>query len=543
MDAILVKLLLLRLRGGVRLRLHELKTLRGLLFLFVMIATITLLMNQSALPANSLGSFLPSDPEQLRGQATQFMPIALLAAFLLTVFTSSGPAIYFSPSEINLLFSGPFTRPALLLYKMCFYAFGALLSSLLIMLLIPSFTYTPLAAFLGTFLTLLFLQLFSAATGLLGQLLEKYFNTVLKRSYILIIVIVPVAVIAWYFANISNSLIDTLALFQSSTIGTLVLAPFEVYVHIFLAKSIFPDLLEWATLGLAMNLGLLAIIILLDSHSSEASIAASLKLHKRWARTRRSGLFWSAQPNVVRPFMHHPSLLRGIGPIAWHQLLTALRSSRKVLLVFLGLAMLAGPLLVIASADISIWSLIGGVFFAAVFVLPRTLVFDFRSNLDIMENFKALPLSPFKISIGQLVSPVLLTSAIELVLLGSTAILLDETPRTILIGIIPFLLPFNMLLYGLENLFFLLFPAPLVPVGRADFDFLGRTMVGFAVTATLLIGSCFLAASAGQMALNIIGSSSWLTFMGIAWLSLTLIAFTVLPLLSWAFNRFDVSRY
>ena len=543
MDAILVKLLLLRLRGGVRLRLHELKTLRGLLFLLVMIATITLLMNQSALPANSLGSFLPSDPEQLRGQATQFMPIALLAAFLLTVFTSSGPAIYFSPSEINLLFSGPFTRPALLLYKMCFYAFGALLSSLLIMLLIPSFTYTPLAAFLGTFLTLLFLQLFSAATGLLGQLLEKYFNTVLKRSYILIIVIVPVAVIAWYFANISNSLIDTLALFQSSTIGTLVLAPFEVYVHIFLAKSIFPDLLGWATLGLAMNLGLLAIIILLDSHSSEASIAASLKLHKRWARTRRSGLFWSAQPSVVRPVMHHPPMLRGIGPIAWHQLLTALRSSRKVLLVFLGLAMLAGPLLVIASADISIWSLIGGVFFAAVFVLPRTLVFDFRSNLDIMENFKALPLSPFKISIGQLLSPVLLTSVIELVLLGSTAILLDETPRTILIGIIPFLLPFNMLLYGLENLFFLLFPAPLVPVGRADFDFLGRTMVGFAVTATLLIGSCFLAASAGQMALNIIGSSSWLTFMGIAWLSLTLIAFTVLPLLSWAFNRFDVSRY
>lgn len=440
----LVKLLLLRLRGGVRIRLHELKTLRGLLFLLVMIAVVSLLMNQSTLTANMLDGFLPSDTEQFKGQSTQLMPIALLAAFLLTVLTSSGPAIYFSPSEINLLFSGPFTRPALLLYKMGFYAFGALLSSLLIMLLIPTFTYTSLAAFLGTFLTLLFIQLFSAVTGLLVQLLAKYFNTVLKRSYVFIIVVATVVVIAWYFASTSSGVTDTLTLFQSSTIGTLVLAPFDVYVHIFLAKSIFPDLLGWATLGLAMNLGLLAIIISLDSHSSEASIAASLKLHKRWTRARHSGLFQSTQPNIVRSFMHHPPMLEGIGPIAWRQLLTALRSSRKVLLVFLGLAMLAGPLLVIASADISIWSLIGGVFFTAVFVLPRTLVFYFRSNLDIMENFKALPLSPLKISIGQLVSPVLFTSLIELVLLASTALFLEDTPHTTLIGIGFFLLPFNI---------------------------------------------------------------------------------------------------
>ncbi|MFZ2168729.1 MAG: putative ABC exporter domain-containing protein, partial [Methylococcaceae bacterium] len=458
----LVKLLLLRLHGGVRLRLQELKTLRGLLFLSVTIAIFALLMKQPELSANPLASFFPGNPEQLRGQTARFMPFGLLAAFLLTAFLSPGPGLYFSPAEINLLFSGPFTRRALLLYKLCFFVFGALLSSLLIMLLVPRSAYTPQATFLGAFLTLLFIQLLTVATGLLGQFLARRFGGRVRSSYVFIMLISLVAAAGWYYGGVSSGLTDALAQFQSSVGGSLLLSPFDVFAHIFLAQAFFSDLLIWAMLGLAMNLGLLAVVILLDRHSCESSAAASLELYKRWDRARRSGLPWGAQqPLIVRSFMPAPSL-NGIGPIAWRQMLSALRSSSKALLACLGMAILAGPLLVIASADISRWTLIGGVFFAAVFVLPRTLVFDFRSDLETIGNFKALPLSPWKICIGQLASPVLLTSLIELVLLGSTAILLDSQSRVFLIGISPFLVPFNLLLYGLENLFFLLFPAPLV---------------------------------------------------------------------------------
>ncbi|MGB5717771.1 MAG: hypothetical protein WBN81_11830, partial [Gammaproteobacteria bacterium] len=108
MDAMLIKLLRLRLRGGVRHRLQELRTLRGLLFMCVTIVVIVLLMKQTSLPANPLGGASYAGPEQLREQLARLMPAGLLAACLLTVFTSSGPAIHFSPSEINLLFSGPF---------------------------------------------------------------------------------------------------------------------------------------------------------------------------------------------------------------------------------------------------------------------------------------------------------------------------------------------------------------------------------------------------------------------------------------------------
>ena len=536
----LVKLLQLRLRGGVRHRLQELKTLRGLLFLCITIAVIVLLMKQASLPANPLGGSLQGGPEQLREQFARLMPAGLLAACLLTVLTAAGPAIHFSPSEINLLFSGPFSRRALLLYKMCFYAFGAFLSSLLITLLVPASTHTRLAAFLGAFLTLMFIQLGSAVIGLLSQLLAGYCTVRLRRSHVILLLAAMIAALAWYFSALDIGLAAAFTQFRASLAGTLLLAPFEVFVHIFLAQSIVPELLGWATLGLAINIGLLASIVLLDRHSYEASIAASLKLHKRWSRARRSGLLWGAQPVVVNSF-RQPPVVGGIGPVAWRQLLTALRSSSKAVLVFMAVAMLAGPLLVIAAADISMWSRIGFVFFVAVYLLPRTMVFDFRSDLDTMENFKALPLRPWKIATGQLAAPVLLTSLVELLLLASAGMFLEGIPRTIVICMIPFVVPFNVLLYALENTVFLLFPTPLVPVGRVDFDFLGRTMVEFAVKTSLLISGCGLAAAAGMLVLNAT-DRSWPAFVLVAWFALALIALLLVPVLSWAFKRFDVSR-
>jgi adenylate cyclase len=84
-----------------------LRTLRGLLFISVTITVITLLMMQPELPENPLGSLLTRKPEQLRAYFAQFMPIGLLSAFLMTAFISPSPGLYFNPSEIDLLFSGP----------------------------------------------------------------------------------------------------------------------------------------------------------------------------------------------------------------------------------------------------------------------------------------------------------------------------------------------------------------------------------------------------------------------------------------------------
>lgn len=542
MDTALVKLLWLRLRGGLRQRFQELKTRRRMLLLLAIAAVVLLLFKLSVFTTNNpLADLYTTNPQQLRVKMAQFMPVSLLGAFVLTTLVSPGPGLYFSPTEINLLFSAPFPRRTLLIYKLCCYAFGVLLSSLLIMVLTPASVIAPSANFIGTFLTLLFIQLLTVATGLLGQVLPKLFSARFPCRYLMLALLLLVVTTGYYYVSISNGLKDALIQFQASLGGILLLALFQVLTHIFLAQAVFPDLLLWATIGFTMNIVLIVAVILLDAQSCEASTASSLERHKHWERMRRTGLLWGENPVMVRTFIPVP-VLAGIGPFAWRQLLSAFRCSSKVLSVFMVMAALAGPLLIAASADISKWSLIGTVFFVAVFVLPKSLVFDFRSDLESMENFKMLPLSAWKICIGQLFTSIVLTSLIEMVLLVSTAISIDSQWRVVLLGISPFLLPFNILLYELENLFFLLFPAPLVPVGRADFDFLGRTLLEFVIKSSILMGSCFLAAKTGQLLMNTMAWSSWLAFGVLAWLTLSLIALLVLPLLSWSFNRFDVSR-
>ncbi len=541
MDTGLVKLLLLRFRGGIRQRCQELKTRRRLFLLLAMLAVVALMFKLSLFTANNpLAGLSATSPQQIRTQMAQFMPVSLLAAFLLTILVSPGPGLYFSPTEINLLFSAPFTRRALLIYKLCCYAFGVLLSSLLIMLLAPSSVIVPSANFIGTFLTLMFIQMLTVVTGLLGQVLPKLLCLRFSSRYLILVLLLLVVTTGSHYFSIANSLKDGLIQFQSSLIGIVLLAPFQVLTHIFLAQSIFPDLLLWSASGFVMNLAVIAAVIVLDAQSCEVSTASSLARHKQWEQMRRTGLLWGVSPVIVSSFIPAP-VLAGIGPLAWRQLLSAFRNYSKVLSVFAVIAVFAGPSLVIASAEISKWSLIGAVFFAAVFVLPKSLVFDFRSDLDSMENFKMLPLSTWKICVGQLFTPVLLTSLVELFFLVSTTISVDSQWRVVLLGISPFLLPFNLLLYELENLFFLLFPAPLVPVGRADFDFLGRTLLEFVVKSTILMGCCFLAAKAAQLIISAM-AGSWLGFAVAAWLILTLMALLVLPVLNWSFNRFDVSK-
>jgi hypothetical protein len=510
------------------------------LFLCALAAVVGLLVWQSSTPAAYPGGTPLADPQRLPEQVGRLMPAGLLGAALLTVMTASGPALYFGPAEMNLLFSAPFTRRALLLYKVCYYAAGASLSSLIIVLVLPPFANNALAAFVGSFLTLMFIQLFSAAFGSVSRLLNARRLVRLRRGVALVLLAGLVFTALRLIVDAGGGLAGELGDLRDSWFGRLLLAPFEVFVNTLLAPAVYPDLIGWAALAVLINAALLAIIFRLDGRTYEASIAASEAVHARWERLLKGGLFRTARPVAFRSPGRAP-LLAGVGPVAWRQLLGVARVSARPVAVFLVLALIAGPLLIHAAADVSPWSRAGMVFFVAVFVLPRTLVFDFRGDLEHMENLKALPLRAWAICAGQLVAPVLLSSMVGLVLIAATVPLLEGRPRMIVAALALFIVPFNLLLYALENLFFLLFPRPLVPVGRVDFDFMGRTMVEFAVKASLLIGACGLAAGLGLVASRATDGSR-LALAAAAWTTLTLTSLLMLPLLARAFRRFDVSR-
>ena len=167
MEPALLRLLAMRMRGALRLRLKQLVSLRGALFLVALGGIIWLtIATGNTVPTETLFAGASLDSPAVRAQIETFMPLAMLGMTLLTVLLSTGPSFHFSPTEINLLFVGPFSRRDLLLYKFIAYAAGAALSAALIVPFAQSQTASALATFTAAFLTLLFVQLNSAAVGM-----------------------------------------------------------------------------------------------------------------------------------------------------------------------------------------------------------------------------------------------------------------------------------------------------------------------------------------------------------------------------------------
>ncbi|MGI9413168.1 MAG: putative ABC exporter domain-containing protein [Hyphomicrobiales bacterium] len=541
MDAALSQLLLLRLRGGVRYRLSQFASLRGALFLVAAAGIVWLILSAGLLaPGDGTGHNPFQDTNGMRAHIGDFMPLALFGACLFTVFAATGPALHFSQNEINFLFAGPFSRRSLVVYKICAYFTGAVLSAAIFVLLIPGRASTGFAAFTGSLLTLLFVQLATAAFSTCAHAFEGSPIMRARQPAIILLSALIAAAVLTVTATTDKTVFDVLAGFRHSWIGGIVLAPFAVFAQLFLAQNIFPDLIVWSACAIAINAALLAVIIRLDGRAADHALLASHRLSNRWARMRQGASFWASEKTTGRSLRRAPAL-GGLGPIAWRQAINAIRNSGRVILVFFVIAMLTGPLLASAGTTSAISGIVGLLYFFIAFMMPRSLVCDFRGELSSLELYKALPVAPWRICAGQLAVPVALSSAIELVMILSTLLFFDGPAAAVLIALAAFTVPSNLLLYGLENLVFLLFPTKLLPVGRADFEFIGRTLVDFIAKTIIIVAAGAAAGAAGLAALQASGHS-WAWFAVASWLVLSLIGLMTVLLLAYAFRRFRVSQ-
>ncbi len=543
MDRALIELFRLRLRGGLRRKLNQLKTLRGMLCFVVGVGVMGMCLVAGQL--DPIGSEVPgviTNIPPADESTREVLPFFLLAACFLTIATTTGPAIYFSPAEVNFLFAGPFSRRSLLLYKFLAYAVGALMSATIITLFLPRYAGGRPSAFVGSFFALIFVQLFSASVGLIGQSIGQRVFTRVRRAVLLTLLLL----VAWGLWQAAQSateqgLVAMLGEFRNSPLGSILVAPVDVFVRAFAAESLYPDLLVWGLAALAIDGALLGILIWADANYFEAAALQSQRLYQRWQRARRGGLVWSSSSATAAWRLPMFPQLAGTGPIAWRQLTTALRASGRALVVVLIASIAGGPLLAWPGAGDS-WTKIAIVVWATVFVLPRVLNFDFRNDQDHLAELKAMPISPRIVAIGQLLAPVLILSVFHLTLLVGAVICTDGSVRGQLLAIIPFVLPMNVLLFGVENLMFLLFPTRMVPMGRLDFEFFGRILVEFSVKCFALAAACCLAVVAG-MAVYLGVIESWAIAGSVAWLTLCLTTATVIPCLAWAYRRFDVSLH
>jgi hypothetical protein len=359
----------------------------------------------------------------------------------------------------------------------------------------------------------------------------------MARRAVLVGAVVLGALIARQFVAVHGA-IDALYEFHYSNLGQNLLAPFEPFGRAITAFD-GDELARAGGAAVLIDAGLLVLVVLLDANYLEAATAASRRRYAQVQRIRSGSLLSSGVKGNVSWRLPPPPWLWGAGPIAWRQATSAARSARGLLLVLLLIAVCVGPLFGSALKAVDATQPLIFVIAWLTILLSGLLKFDFRGDLDHMEELKSLPLHPAAIAVGQIIMPAIILTAAHVVLLGSVAIA-TRTHLEWLAVAMGLAFPFNMLLMATENAIFLLFPTRPAAASPGDFQMLGRQAAQLVMKAfTVMIGLAVAVALSVPVFILLGGPLVVLTLLaGIILLGETC---ALVPAIAWAFQRFDPS--
>ena len=537
MDRALQLLLVLQGKSLWRRLTRGARTPKGALFLVVGIAVFGLWLWPSLFAAQVVPR---TDPFTVRAVA----PVAILAACLLTVLTSGGEkAIVFTPAEVDFLFPGPFTRRQILVYRIVKSSTGAVFSAIILSVVFLRHASSWPAALLAITLGMLFLQHLGMVLLLIGQTIGERAHTWGRRALVLILV---AAVLAPVLPTLSRGvseiggMVQFSLLVRSSAVGRLILLPVEPFGYLLTAERLV-DLIQWSAVAVAVNAVLVWIIFWLDADYLESAAARSALVQERMLRARKLGIGASAAGGKVR---FSPPMLpfwAGLGPVMWRQMTAAVRNSKGLLFVLILLAAIAAPWILSErnkeSAQNTAAAAVAGALGWVTFVVSGMIKFDFRGDVDHMDVLKSLPISKWSLCAGQIAVPVLILTTIHWVVVA--AVLLTIGPAGPVLPLVAALsFPFNALVFLVENIVFLVYPVR-GPQGAMDFQNFGRQTLFFLAKLIVLVIAGGMAAVAGLIAW--MTTHSWFA-VGAAALGMLLMSVAaLLPLLVWAFARYDVS--
>lgn len=547
MDRALWLLLWFRLKAWLRRLLRNAHTGRGLLLLIAGILFFGCILLNPLL-GYAISSGRPGRAETVEHMRT-YGTLGLFAYCAMTLLFSSGErAIVFSPAEVNFLFSGPFTRRRLLGYKIASSVLACLVTSAFMMVVLLSYGVWPVAAYVGLVLTLLFLSFFGMVISLLANTLgARAYNR--RRKWLLagalLLVLLALALQGRELLRLRPA--EMLQHLQASPVAQVVLAPLGWFVRAYTAQDA-AELLRYGGLALGVDAAMVGLVLALDVQYLEASAAASERVYARILRARRVGApsaAWYTPAAKARFSLPSPPWWGGAGPVAWRQLLTALRSLKgmAVFLALIGGALLVVPLVVTAgdrSVELAVgqvlaYSLLG----LSLISLPWMVAFDFRGDVDRMDVLKALPIAPWRLVVGQLAAPVLLLSLIQvLALAGIQATFGGIAPLPLVALVLSG--PVNFVSLGIDNLLFLWFPSRQAVAMPGDFQVMGRQML-LLLTKGLALGTALVGAAVAYFLVWFL-AHSLPGALAAAFVVLAGCAAALVPLLALAFARFDVAR-
>ena len=504
------------------------------------------------------------DPDSVR-TSTSIAILVVLAMSLLASFSHRG--LYLPKEEIELAFSAPISRSDLVRYRMGVNLLRSLLAGVLFGLGAARRTPVPWFGFAGTVLTLLTLPIFGQAAALLLGDAENKLGKLAKK-----LPIRPVAALAG--AVVGMSLLALLfvptqgwrgeialevpfaslrELIDSSLLLRSLLLPVEPWMRMITATSLGAFLLWFAgCAGLWFAAWELTARIPVDFR--ETSLATSADLAKRLARVRRggSGLGGTLASKPELGWNVPWVLGRGtFGAIAWLKLTTIARKARGTFLFSAAIVLFVTLGMTYAWGDDSTRSVLGGSSVLAVFgtiYLCSGLRFDFRNDLDQMEQIKAWPARPSVVFLAGILPQVLVVS-----LLLAAGILL----RCIAIGgfhpgvvAILAIQPLVALAWtAVDNAVFLLYPVRFTPGQEGALQHIGRSVLMSLLRialAALAIGVAALpAALLGLGAKHLLGTGNdvaWTVATAAAWVGLAAMNLGLVGIGGRMLARFDVAR-
>lgn len=533
----------LQCRGWFRSFWRSLRTLKGALLILLGLAVFAPWLWSVLYAPRSAAGF---DPNEMR----RFGPAVFLLYCVVTVLFSKGErSIYFSPAEVNFLFPGPFTRRQLLAYKISMSVLVGLPTTLLMSLLLRMHARWYPAAFVGLFLAFLFLQLFAMAVNLLVTAVGTRAYT-RGRKLLLIAVAAGVAVVLFQAGRAAGPG-GGRALFrhiEHTSTWQVIATPLRWFVEAFLVEPWqWLDLAHHAGLAAGVVAVLLLLVFLLDAHYLESAAATSERIYTQLQRMRRgeaSSLRWSGGSGKARLSLPSFPWWGGVGPVVWRQTTTAFRSlGRLALLVLVFGPILLGPVMAggaeMGKEDTALLVVVGVLFWISI-ILTALVPFDFRGDLDRMEVLKSLPLPAWRLAVGQLLTPVILVSLVQVLVLATVQTAWGRWHPLLTAGM-AFTLPFNFLLFGLDNLLFLWFPSRILAGNPGDFQALGRNVL-FLVTKMLALSVAGVLAFLVWALVYHLTGQNFVAALAAAWLTLAAFAVGLVPLVALSFNAFDVSR-
>ncbi|HJS09118.1 MAG TPA: hypothetical protein VJ809_15720, partial [Pirellulales bacterium] len=135
----------------------------------------------------------------------------------------------------------------------------------------------------------------------------------------------------------------------------------------------------------------------------------------------------------------------------------------------------SSPIFILKDPFTAFLATAGTLAFYTFLLLPTALRFDFRRDLDRLSALKVLPITPAAAVVGQTLAPVLIATLFQSAVLAFAIAVQSLPPHHFFMAMLV-MIPTNVLVFGLDNLIYLLYP---YRVQQEGLEIFLRTMLTF----------------------------------------------------------------